>query len=73
MSLLQEDNTYRKVPGLKAGDVVTVIGSVKDDAERIVVNLQGKTPDDSSSSSDAEERHTDIPLHFNPRWDQGML
>ena len=50
-----------------------MIGSVKDDAERIVVNLQGKTPDDSSSSSDAKERHTDIPLHFNPRRDQGML
>jgi len=68
-----EDNTYRKVPGLKAGDTVTVIGSVKDDAERILINLQGKTPDDSSSSSDAEERHTDVPLHFNPRWDAGEI
>jgi len=68
-----EDNTYRKVPGLKSGDIVTVIGSVKDDAERILINLQGKTPDESSSSSDAEERHTDIPLHFNPRWDAGEI
>lgn len=68
-----EDNTYRPVPGLKAGDQVTIIGSVHDEPERIVVNLQGKTPDESSSSSDEEERHTDIPLHFNPRWDQGEI
>ncbi|XP_067929507.1 32 kDa beta-galactoside-binding lectin lec-3-like [Watersipora subatra] len=68
-----EDNSYRKVPGLKSGDIVTVIGSVKDDLEKICINLQGKTPDESSSSSDEEEKHTDIPLHFNPRWDQGEI
>ncbi|XP_067946378.1 inversin-like [Watersipora subatra] len=42
-------------------------------SNEVCINLQGKTRDESSSSSDEEEKHTDIPLHFNPRWDQGEI